>query len=345
MRTSWRAESTPPSAVDSARLQNLRLLLPVLAGVAAAYALWRVAAETSAVPPRVVLAAVPVYLVLWLATIVLHAVRWRMVLRRLGGEVPLARLTQLWLAARAVGVLVPSASLGGEPVRAQLLVAHGLPAARAAGVVALDRSLELAGNMIVGPMCIAGALALGTGSGWAMTVTALSGLVGLAVLAAIYVRGVQGRPALVPICGPPLLLVPARWRARLREHVALADRAMRELLAAHPRLVPAGLAVSLVIEALHLIELMALFAVFALAVPFPLLLLSSMGIGVAHAIPVSAALGTLEATQVGLFTVGGEPLATALAVAVALRLAETWWILVGLACLATASRRRPAGAR
>ena len=51
-------------------------------------------------------------------------------------------------------------------------------------------------------------------------------------------------------------------------------------------------------------------------------------------------LGTLEATQVGLFTVGGASLATGLAVAVALRMAETLAILVGLACLATASGGR-----
>jgi uncharacterized membrane protein YbhN (UPF0104 family) len=150
---------------------------------------------------------------------------------------------------------------------------------------------------------------------------------------------VQGRPALAPISTPPLMLVPARWRARLREHALRADDAMQAVLAAHPGLVPAGLAVSLLIEALHLLELAALFAVFALAVPLPLLLLSSMGIGVAHAIPVTAALGTLEATQVGLFTVGGEPLATGLAVAVAIRLAETLVILLGLVCLATARAR------
>jgi hypothetical protein len=189
---------------------------------------------------------------------------------------------------------VPSGTLGGEPVRAQLLVANGIPATRAAGAVALDRSLELAGNMIVGPACIGAALALGVGSGTALLVTAASALVGLVMLTAIYVRGVQGRPALAPISTPPLMLVPARWRARLREHALRADDAMQAVLAAHPGLVPAGLAVSLLIEALHLLELAALFAVFALAVPLPLLLLSSMGIGVAHAIPVTAALGTLE---------------------------------------------------
>jgi hypothetical protein len=169
-----------------------------------------------------------------------------------------------------------------------------------------------------------------------MIVAAVGALVGLALLLAIYVRGVQGRPALVPLSRPPLLLVPRRWRAWLAEHVARADVAMRDMLAEHPGLVPAGLGVSLAIEALHLVELAALFAVFALAVPLPLLLTSSIGIGIAHAVPVTAALGTLEATQVGLFTVGGAPLATGLVVAVALRLAETLAILVGLACLATA---------
>jgi hypothetical protein len=298
--------------------------------------LWRLASDASPVPPRIVPAALPVYLALWSATVLLHAVRWRMVLRRLGTELPLARLARLWLAARAVGSVVPSGTLGGEPIRARLLTAAGMPAASAAGAVALDRSLELAGNMIVGPLCVGAALALGAGSGSGMATVAVGGLVGLVLLVAIYVLSARGRPALVPLFGPPFWFLPRRWRTWLQAHAARADTALQDVLATHPGLVPAGVAVSLAIEGLHLFELAALFAVFALAVPLPLLLLSSMGIGVAHAVPVTASLGTLEATQVGLFTMGGAPLATGLAVAVAIRLAETLAILVGLACLATA---------
>jgi hypothetical protein len=197
--------------------------------------------------------------------------------------------------------------------------------------------------MIVGPICIGAALALGAGSGTGIVAMAMSALVGLVVLVTIYVRGTRGLPALAPLCGRPLWFLPQRWRTGFRVHAARADAALHEMLTAHPRLVPAGVAVSLAIEGLHLFELAALFAVFALAVPLPLLLLSSMGIGIAHAVPVTASLGALEATQVGLFTVGGESLATGLAVAVAIRLAETLSILVGLACLATApGRSRPA---
>ena len=202
--------------------------------------------------------------------------------------------------------------------------------------MALDRSLELAGNVIAGPVCIGTAVVLGAGSGSGMLVAAVSALVGLILLVAIYVRGRRGLPALVPLFNRPFSFLQTRTRIWLLAHAARADTALQEVLAAHPRLVPTGLALSLVIEGLHLLELAALFAVFAIVVPFPLLLLSSIGIGMAHAVPVTAALGTLEATQIGLFTVGGEPLATGLAVAVAIRLAETLWTLVGLACLATA---------
>lgn len=337
MRTSWRADSPTATAVDGA---IFRLVLPALAGAAAAWVLWRLAADSGPLPHRIVVAALPVYLALWLSTVALHAMRWRMVLRRLGTDLPLVRLARLWLAARAVGSVVPSGTLGGEPVRAQLLTASGMSSASAAGAVALDRSLELAGNMIVGPLCIGGALALGAGSGTALTIAAGGGLVGFALLLAIYLHGMRGDPVLRILATPPAYLLPRRWRTRLLAEATRADGALHTVLAEHPGLVPAGVALSLVIEALHLVELAALFAVFAIAVPLPMLLLSSMGIGIAHAVPVTAALGTLEATQVGLFTVGGEPLATGLAVAVAVRLAETLAILTGLACLATAPGRR-----
>ncbi len=317
-----------------------RLALPALAGAAAAWVVWRWAASADALPTRFVLAALPIYVALWLATVGLHAFRWRMVLRRLGFDLPLLRLARLWLAARAVGSVVPSGTLGGEPVRAHLSAANGMPAASAAGAVALDRALELAGNMIVGPLCVAAVVALGVGSTAGMLAAAVGALVGLGWLVVVYVQAARGRPALVLITRRPLAFLPGRWRAWIAVQAERGDRALQELLAAHPGLVPAGLGVSLAIEALHVVELMALFAVFGIAVPLPLLLLSSLGLGFAHALPVTAALGTLEATQVGLFTVGGASLATGVTVAVALRMAETLAILAGLACLATASGAR-----
>jgi len=334
MRPSSRAEPAGTAADPSWS----RLVLPAVAGLGAAWVLWHVAAARTPLPARLAVGWVPIYVGLVLVTVVLHAARWRMVLRRLGTELPLGLLGRLWLAARAVGWLIPSGSLGGEPVRAQLLTTSGMPAPSAAGAVAFDRALELAGNTIVGPLFVAVALALGAGSDTGALAAGAFALAGLTLLALVYIRGRRGRPALVPLARPLLRIAPARWSARIRAGAADADAALHRFLAAHPDLVPAGVGISLAIEAVHVVELAALFAAFSLAVPLPLLLLSSLGLGIAHAIPVTAALGTLEATQIGLFTVGGEPLATGLAVALAIRLAETLAILTGLACLATAPR-------
>jgi len=326
--------SSPAEPSAAADVSGLRIALPALAGGAALFVLWRAGAGVRSWPARVVPAAVPVYVALVLATVALHARRSQLVLRRLGSELPLRRLMRLWLAGRAVGSLIPSGTLGGEPVRAHLLTASGVPAARAAGAVALDRALELAGNTLGGPAYVGVALALGAASTAGMLVAGGFALTGFAALVLVYARARRGRAALAPLAARPLRFLPARWRLRLDAEAARADRALQDVLIAHPTLVPVGLGLSLAIEVLHVVELVVLFAVFALAVPLPLVLVSAVGIGVAHAVPVTAALGTLEATQVGLFTMGGEPLATGVAVALILRLAETVWILVGLACLA-----------
>jgi len=345
------AGNAPPSL----RARSARLGVGALAGLAAVFLAWRALPGTRATLDHVQAPLLPLYLALVLLIVVLHALRWRAVLLRLGATAPsLPRLVQLWLAGRAVGSLIPSGTLAGEPVRAYLLGTGGIPSAAAAGAVTLDRTLELAGNMIAGPACVGAALALGAGSLAGTAAASLTALAGLALFGFVYVRALQGAPALAALLGPPWTATlrprrqgappgaerpvpPGGFLATLRAHLESADEALHRLLRDHPRLVPAGLALSLAIEGLHLLELAVLYATFGLAVPLALLLLSSVGIGVARTVPVSAALGSLEATQVGIFALGGRTLAEGLSVALVLRLAETLWIFVGLGCLAAAS--------
>lgn len=315
------------------RTRSLRLAVPALTGLGAVYLVWSVFGDSRAALGQLALTRLPLYLGVVLVIIVLRALRWRIVLERLGIALGLARLARLWLAGRAVGSLIPSATLAGEPVRAELLRSSGVPRATAAGAVALDRSLELVGNMIVGPAYIGTALVLGAGSRAGALLATAGALTGIATFAFVYLRSAQRRPALVALVAHAGL-DRSRWLRALGRHAAPADEALQHLIAAHPGLVPSGIALSLAIECLQLGELAALFALFGLAVPLPLFLLSSVGIGVARVVPVTAALGSLEATQVGIFVLGGRTLALGLTVGLALRLAETLWILVGLACLA-----------
>jgi uncharacterized protein (TIRG00374 family) len=341
------AVSTPaPDALASGGHLSgraIRLALVALAGCGAVYLVWANLGEGRAALGQVSLVRLPIYFGLSLTVMALRALRWRLVLRRMGADLGLVHLGRLWLAGRATGSLIPSGTFAGEPVRAELLRASGVPLATAAGAVALDRVLELCGNMVAGPASVAVALAFGVGSRLAVALMTALGAFGLGTAIFVYVRATHGRPAIMALF-PIHRLSRFRLLERPVGHLARADAALHDLIGAHPRLVPAGIGFSLAIECVQLLELAALFMVFGLAIPLSLLLLSSFGIGVARVVPVSAALGSLEATQVGIFTLGGRTLGLGLAVGLVLRIAETFWILAGLACLATASRRRPSAA-
>ena len=323
-------------------IRSLRLAVTALAGLGAVYLVWSMLGDGRTALGTLAPARLPLYLGVVLVSVALRALRWRIVLERLGIPLGLVRLARLWLAGRAVGSLIPSGTFAGEPIRAELLRSSGAPRATAAGAVALDRALELAGNMIAGPACVGAALVLGAGSRAGAFFATAGALAGIAMFAFVCLRAAQHRPALVTLVAL-MGLDRLQWLRPLGRHAAQADEALQRLIATHPGLIPGGIGLSLAIECLQLGELAALFALFGLAVPLPLLLLSSVGIGVARVVPVTAALGSLEATQVGIFTLGGRTLALGLTVGLVLRLAETLWILVGLACLAAETAALPAG--
>jgi hypothetical protein len=319
-----------------------RLAVTLLSGGAAIVLLWNVRRSGDALG-RFAPAWAPLYFGIVGAVLVLRTLRWRAVLDRLGAPVPLRRLARYWLAGRAVGSLVPSGTLAGEPVRAALLVSTGIRRSTAAGAVALDRALELGGNMIAAPACLGGAFVLGAGSAVSVAVAAVLALAGFASFGFVYVRSARRRPALLTLLAPRRL-GRFRWGRAMRPLVARVDRRLGEVIATHPTLVPRGVALSLVIECLQLGELAALFALFGVNVPLALLLLSATGVGVARIVPVSAALGSLEATQIGIYAAAGQGATVGLTVGLVLRLAETLWIVVGLACLGGTGRATTAAA-
>lgn len=318
----------------------IRLALLALAGCGAVYLVWTNMGEGRTALGHLSFARLPIYFALSLTVMMLRCLRWRLVLRRMGQDLGMWRLIRLWWAGRAAGSLIPSGTFASEPVRAELLRLQGVPLATGAGVVALDRAFELCGNMIAGPASVGVALMLGVGSQLAVVITCAIAAFGLGTFAFVYARAARGRPAITALF-PIRRLSRFEILAKPIAHAHRADAAMHDLIAAHPRLVPTGIGISCLIECVQLVELAALFSLFGIFLPVSMLLLSSIGIGIARVVPVSAALGSLEATQVGIFTLGGKTLALGLAVGLVLRVAETFWILVGLACLIEATRARP----
>jgi uncharacterized protein (TIRG00374 family) len=268
-----------------------------------------------------------VFLAFSAATFFTYAKRWSIVLEAMGSRPPrfsLRKLLCFRAAGHAVSTLLPAAQLSGEPVRALLLRRHGLDWARSVSTVSMDRLLEASASAIVGPVYLA-AFVLAHGGRVAATPWVIGGMaIGLALLALFYVHLYRGATLI-------------SWLAR-RGFLPSLQGSLESLEADLRAFVrtpsfAASFAAALLAEALVLAELWSLAWAFELPISLPTLAGVTVGMGVAQLLPIPAALGSLEATEVGVVSLAGGAAPLGLAIGLLVRLRETLWILVGLVTL------------
>lgn len=275
------------------------------------------------------------YLALSIAVVLLQAGRWALVSAAVGGATPFARLVAARLAGDSVASLLPLGRVSGDPLRAVLARTGDTTLSTATAGVAIDRLLEVVGNLLAVVVYV-GVFSFATVGGTsARTSLALGAAVSVpfALTALLIVRLARGHRPLTPLYG-------ARARRWLPRHghwldgIGRVEEHLVVFFRAHRRAFVIGLACSIVIEVIVALQYRALLGAFGVHLELPALLMVLFGGGMAHAVPTPAALGTLEAVQV--MVVGASTGSTDLGfvVGVILRLHETLLILVGLAALA-----------
>jgi uncharacterized protein (TIRG00374 family) len=258
--------------------------------------------------------------------------RWQGLLAGLGTAWGLAPLTLYRAAAQSISGLVPSARMGGEPVRAGLLARDGGSGASALASVAVDRTLD----MVTGtPFGFAyGILLLRSGVPELQGVVMSAMLAGTAILAGIAIarrrlrRGQGLATALAAQTGLDRFGVVQEQMAFLAE--AEVETAA---LVAQPHRMRRALVESVLLNLLVLLEYHLLLRAFGLPSEPLAVVAAIFATGAAHSMPVPAAVGTLEGSQMWLFTMLGHSPEVGLAVGLAVRLRELVWIVPGLAYL------------
>src|SRR5262245_46390146 len=109
---------------------------------------WFGLGEVAATLRRASPAWLAIYAALTALVLLAYSARWGLVTRTGGAPMGLARCVAARLAGDAVGSLVPSAKLAGEPLRIGTVRASGASLAAATAGVALDRMVELIGNTV-----------------------------------------------------------------------------------------------------------------------------------------------------------------------------------------------------
>jgi uncharacterized protein (TIRG00374 family) len=279
----------------------------------------------------------PAWLLGFLATVgvvfVTHALRWRLLLGGLGAHAPLGRLTVFRAAGQSLSTLVPSAKLGGEPLRAFLLVGERVSAARAVASVAVDRTLEIGAAAPFAFVYAALLLRRGVPELEGALVSVGIGVAALAVGIALTVRRLRRREGVVTAVTRSTALGRLRF---VQQHMDVLEAAEGDVatLIDQPCLIGRAFVLAVVANALVLVEYHLLLAAFSLP-SSPLATVAAVfATGAAHALPVPAAVGVLEGAEMFVLGTLGHPPEVGLAVGLAVRLRELVWVLPGLVYLA-----------
>ena len=272
------------------------------------------------------------FLALAAGAFLVYTRRWQLLIAAVGTRRPLLSLAACRAAGHSVSILVPSAKLGGEPLRTYLAAEGGVPGAQAIASVAVDRVLEMGAGAAFA--CLYGALLLRRGvpelEGALVTVTL--GGIGLAAGIALAVRRLRRGGGLVTAVARRTGLDRLGFVRGHMDVLVAAERAAAGLLERPGRLGRA-FAVGVLANGLVFVEHALLLAAFGLPADPVAVVAALFAAGAAHSLPVPAAVGALEGAETWLFTVLGYPPEVGLAVALAVRVRELVWVLPGLAYL------------
>ena len=274
------------------------------------------------------------YVLLTAGVVLGYALRWRLVAGAVGGCPSLGRLIAARLAGDAVGALVPSAKLAGDPVRVALARGGATTTTQSTAGVAIDRLLEMIGNMLAVVTYVAVFCAFRGVAGAGHTPLLLGGTMVLLVtaVAALLIRVRRCHRPLAALYGMRARAVAPRLVAWM-DGISRVEDHLTGFIREHPRLLLLGVLGSLIIELLTVAQYHALLSAFGIGLDLPMLLLVLFGGGVANVVPVPAGLGALEAAQVAIVGAATGRPDLGFVVGVIVRLHTTMLLAVGLGAL------------
>jgi uncharacterized protein (TIRG00374 family) len=269
------------------------------------------------------------------------ALRWGILLAGLRCHLGAGRLAASRAAGHSVSSLIPSAKLGGEPLRVWLAIQHHVAAPQAIASVAADRTLEFGANWMFAAVFATVLAQQGVPALRGALVTMCAAGVGLVVGIVLTVRRLRRGGGLLTALAQGTGLDRFTLVRKRMQTLADAETALAVLVDQPGRLVVC-FAIGVAANVVVLVEYWLLLATFGLpAVPLTVVA-AIFATGAAHSMPVPGGVGVLEGGQMWLFTMLGYPPDVGLAIGLAVRLRELLWTLPGLLYLTLYTLRRSA---
>ena len=278
------------------------------------------------------------YLVLFLlatwAVYLVHTLRWYVVVRYQGMNVPFLELLKLKLIGTSVNYLTPASGIGGEPVKALVFKKKFRLAGRSAfSSILIESIIGISIDVLLIAVAMVTAFFFFTlppqSGNLALILSVVGSIIAIALYASLFL-GLRPFSVIVRAC---FGTADARLLKRVVELITGIEDALVDFLCSRKKGVAKAALISLLSWPLTFLQYkFALLAIGAGEVPFIIILLSIIALFLSNLIPIPAAFGVQEAGQFSVFSIIAMP-SVGIALSLIIRFKDLLTVLIGLTLL------------
>jgi uncharacterized protein (TIRG00374 family) len=270
------------------------------------------------------------FLIVSIAIMVFLTLRWKFILHSLGYKnFKFTDLFSYRVIDYGVSYITPSAKLGGEAVRAALMMRQGVSFKEGLSTIVLDKTIELS---VILSFFVLGAILLV----FEHTISGVFGFILLAIAALLlylvvsfYLRVLKGKPVFGHLFRK-FRMHKSSWLSKYEHKVAEFEKPILAFYQHNRKDFFIAVGITLVTLVLSMIEYKLILAMVGVDLKLSMVFLVFSLVGASFLIPVPMALGSLEASQAYLFSLIGIKSAAGIGVAIITRARDLIWVLIAL---------------
>lgn len=270
-----------------------------------------------------------VYILLTILIFIVNSWRIQVILRAYRKKVSLRTLIRQNIAGFAMAYVTPSVKLGGEPLKAYMLKKEKNIRLRiGSSAVIIDKFVEVIGTVFVG---IIGLIILFFIPQIPLQLKIVLGIIVIvssALLYLIYYRTIKRKGIFTSLFKILRIYKITRWRFIFKKMEAVESK-MHKFFTSNKKEFFISFLIYLVYFAVNILEFKFLFLSFGISVSIIEIILTIVVIGIVNFIPVPAALGFLEISQSGLFSLLKNSAGIGLAFSLMIRLRNIIFTVIG----------------
>jgi hypothetical protein len=275
----------------------------------------------------------PVYLLAYVLFTVLVFVfnSWRLqvILKAYRKKVPLLTLIRQNIAGFAMAYVTPSVKLGGEPLKAYMLKKENNIRLRiGSSAVIIDKFVEIIGTVFVGIIGLVILFFIPQIPSNLKIALGVIVIISSAVLYLIYYRTIKRKGIFTSLFRILRIYKITRWKFIFKK-MAAVELKMHKFFTSNKKEFLISFLLYIAYFAINIIEFKFLFLSFGINVSVIEIILTIVVIGIVNFIPVPAALGFLEISQSGLFSLLKNSAGIGLAFSLIIRLRNIIFTVIG----------------